>query len=636
MFLVELVMQGIRGFQQLARLRFQGGFNIISAGNESGKTTSVDSIVLLLFPVNDPSKMDILVSRAAPEGSRGALVVYSDDGSYYRVIQDLTRRAVNLSKYNASTKEFSLLHKDWDSTAQFMDGLLPGITADDYGRLLVFRRDACTAPSTAAAVPSTDTPRRAAAPTPAPAPAGRNAAQERKLAELKETLQKAEDAADAEYKAEAARVRLTEIAKKLERLEESRGRLEEVETQLAELSACKGLPENLAELISTHEQEENERAAKTNDVEKDIEALTMQRDTLPVANMVTEKLFIAGAAMGGIALILGLFILLDEQAIYFPILILASLLLIVAGWYNSSRKNAQHTAVQKEIDGLVKERAAIEKKFQDAGAVILKHMKATESKSAAELREKADNYRYFREMREEAAEQQRMALGGQAEEDVRAEYAAQQAEVATLEQASRAVAKYAVDTYSLRQEIERIEGAVAPAVQQDPGFADFGAMTDFSAPSAAPGGAGGSDLHDLVALASRISGIEMEILVPAVESAAQRNITAVSGGRYVKIETGQEGHPVVQDAAGNRLSFDTLSDGTRLMACFCLRAAIVEAIVGKRRLPFLLDDPFAGMDPPRQQQACQLLRVLGTKTQVLLFTSNAALRAPNDPASELK
>jgi uncharacterized protein YhaN len=62
----------------------------------------------------------------------------------------------------------------------------------------------------------------------------------------------------------------------------------------------------------------------------------------------------------------------------------------------------------------------------------------------------------------------------------------------------------------------------------------------------------------------------------------------------------------------------------------------VEAVAGKRRLPCILDDPFTGMDPARQQAACQVLRALGAKTQVILFTSNPALRTPNDPAADLK
>jgi uncharacterized protein YhaN len=139
-----------------------------------------------------------------------------------------------------------------------------------------------------------------------------------------------------------------------------------------------------------------------------------------------------------------------------------------------------------------------------------------------------------------------------------------------------------------------------------------------------------------IAVASRVSGIEMETLVPAVESAAQRNLSAVSAGKYVRVEVGPDGLPMVHDRNGAKLAYTALSHGTRELACFCLRAGLVEAIAGKRRLPFILDDPFTGLDFSRQQAACQLLRALATKTQVILFTSNPALKAPNDIAAELK
>jgi len=139
-----------------------------------------------------------------------------------------------------------------------------------------------------------------------------------------------------------------------------------------------------------------------------------------------------------------------------------------------------------------------------------------------------------------------------------------------------------------------------------------------------------------IAMASRMSGIEMETLVPAVESAAQRNLSGMSAAKYAKVEVGPDGLPVVHDRSGSKFAYGTLSHGTREMVFFCLRAGLVEAVAGKRRLPFVLDDPFTTLDKARQQAACQLLRVLATKTQVILFTSNSALKAPNETALELK
>jgi uncharacterized protein YhaN len=347
----------------------------------------------------------------------------------------------------------------------------------------------------------------------------------------------------------------------------------------------------------------------------------------------TEKLFIAGVALVALSLIAGLFILSDEQSYFFPIGILGGFLLAGAGWYNSSRLNAQRREVQKEIDALVKERADIEKKFQEGGATIMRFMKATGASSAAELKDKADTYRRYQEMVHDLREQQRHALADQSLEQLQEEYGKQREEVAALEQAAKALAHYAVDTYSIRQEIDRLQGESSPAGAD----LSFGAETAVFAPpvSAAPVGPGLNVLAE-VAVASRLSGIEMETLVPAVESAAQRNLAAVSAGRYVKIEVGADGQPLLHDKTGGKHGYASLSHSTREMACFCLRAGVVEAIAGKRRLPFVLDDPFTGMDPVRQQAACNALRVLGTKTQVILFTSNAALKAPSDAFAELK
>lgn len=630
MFLVELVLQGIRGVQQ-ARVRFQGGFNLITAGNEAGKTTAADTILRLLYPVNQPEKMETLVSRATPDQSRGALVIFSDDSSYYQIIQDFSKKAVNLSKHDPATKKFALQFKDWSSTSQFMTGLLPGISEEDYGRLFIFRRDSCSGQSSPAVSTSSGAP---AAKVRTAAPAGRQPGQDAKLAELRETMRKAEEAADAEYKLDSAKIRLGEIAKNLDSIADARKQAERLEVEIEKHKVCEMLPENLHELIENHEREQGEKMVKTDELAQDIESLTLQRDAIPPANMVMDKLFLAGVVVCGLALVSGLFPF-EGSDLYFPIGMLGSLLLIAAGWYNSSRKNAQRKAVQTEIDSLVKERADIEKKFQDSGATIMRFMKNTDSKTAAELREKSDNYHHYQSQYRDLLEHQQLMLGSVNVDELQAEYSRQQDEVAALDKAAKALAHNAVDTYSVRLEIERIEGEMSPSIPHDMGSfgMDLGAEP---APPALQHTGGGVNVLAEIAVASRVSGIEIETLVPAVESAAQRNLTAVSGGRYVKVEVGPNGLPIVHDRAGAKLAFNTLSHGTRDMACFCLRAGIVEAIAGKRRLPFVLDDPFTGFDPVRQQAACQLLRLLGAKTQVILFTSNPSLRIASDVAAELK
>jgi uncharacterized protein YhaN len=635
MFLVELVMQGIRGFRELARLRFQSGFNLIAAGNEAGKTAAVDSMQRLLFPVDQPSRMASLISRSVPDASRGALVVYSDDGGYYRLIQDFSKRAVNLSKYNPATKEFSLMYKTWESAVPFMAGLTAGITEEEYARIFIIRRDQLAVRSASPAAAPLVSAHSGYKPA---QKSGKAAASEARLAELRATLHKAEEAADAEYRMQSGKLRLDELRKKLESLDEIDNKYTEMEARLEELKGCAALPANLSELIDAHVEQQGKKMADFDDLHEQIAQLKLQLDSMPAANIFADKLFIAGAAVAGLTFIAALTVLTPEQSYFFPLGILVAALLIVAAWYNSTRTSAQRKVVQKEIGALEADRIALGRKFEQGGSAISACMKSTGSKTTEELKEKVDNYRHFLSLRDEIAEQQQRIYSGVTHKALLEDYQNQQLEVIELEKAARAVAQYAVDTYSIRQDIERIEselpsaGASPSASSWDAGAPD---LSDFGS-SPPIGAAPGAGFLVELGIASRIGAIEMETLIPAVEAAAQRNLTAVTAGKYVRIEIAGEAGPVVHAKDDTAVQVSDLSPSTQELISFCIRTGIVEALAGKRRLPLLLDDPLAGFDPMRQKAACQILRSLGSKTQVILFASNPALKMDGDVFAELK
>ncbi len=635
MFIVELVMQGVRGIREVARLRFKSGFNFVAAGNESGKTSSVDAVVRLLFPSNEPRVIDSLVSKHTPDASRAALVAYSDDGAYYRVIEDFSKRAVNLSRYNASTKDFTLMHKDWDTTARFMEELTAGISEGEYDKLYVFRREQYAVRSGRASSPA-PAPHPAPVRNPAPAPAkGKTAVQEARLAELRAMFNKAEEAADADYKLQSGKLRLEEIRKKLENIEEINNRLADIDANIEALKGCTTLPGDLDEILTEHERGQGEKMTRSDELNKDITGLQMQIDSVPRVNLATDPLFIAGAAAGALSVVAALFVLSEEQRDYFPLGILVALVLIAVAWYKGSRKSTERKMLARELEKLQAELVDLEKSFEQGGTAIAACMQATGSSTTAELREKAENYRYFLSMRGDIDEQRKRMLDGRPAEDLQAEYVRQQQGVIELEKAAAALARYNIDTYAIRQDIERLEGEMSGGVTAD--FSNSGQDLSgdfgFAAPLPAEGTAG--FLAEL-GIGSRIGGIEMETLIPAVEAAAQRNLSAATGGKYVRIEAGHEGDPIVHAQDDSPVQYSELSHGTKDLIYFCLRTGLVEALAGKRRLPFLLDDSLAAFDPARQQAACQILRALGAKTQVILFTSNPALKAAGDAEAELK
>lgn len=642
MFLVELVMQGVRKFKEPARLRFQSGFNFVAAGNEAGKTTAVDTVQRLLFPIGDAARFAALLPRQASEASRGALVVYSGDGSYYRVIQDFTRQGVNLSKYNPATKEFILQYKDWAGAAQFMAAAMTvGISEADFARIFFFRRD--RAPGVQPSSPQPAASRAFTPPTqprPAAAPAGRSPAKEARLAELREALAKAEEAADAEYRAQSGKMRVQEIGKKLGVIQEIDERIADLESKLAAMKGCDSLPDNLSQMIDDHERAQSQKMTDLDRITQDISGIQSQMESIPRPNIMTDPLFLAGVVIAAGSVVAALFFLTTEQAAYFPIGVIASLGLVAGAWYKSSRKSAERTVLQKEVDELEAQRVEVEKSFEKGGAPILDCLKATGLTSPAELKDIAENHRYYRSLLDDANEQRERMLSGTSLEALNAEYDAQQIEAAELDNAARAVAHENLDAYSIRQDIERIEQELAGSPQAAAPSWDFSAGDEdpadgFGAVAAPPSVASGG-FFDELGIAIRVGGIGPDILTSAVVAACQRNLATVTGGAYVRVDISPGSDPVVYDRNNERLGVADLSHSTAETLYFCLRAGLVEALAGKLRLPFLLDDPVAGLDPTRQKAAFQVLRMLGGKTQVVLFTSNPALRAQSDVSMELK
>lgn len=406
---------------------------------------------------------------------------------------------------------------------------------------------------------------------------------------------------------------------------------------LAGLKGCETLPENLADLIEAHERRQGQKMADADELNKELEGLKMQLVGIPTVNLVTDKLFIAGAAFGSLSILAGVFVLTAEQAFYFPIGVLLSLGLMAVAWYNGSRKNTQRKTVMKEAEALEKDIAELEKRFEQEGASIKACMKSTGSSTPGELKEKAENYRYFLSLQQDIEERRKRTLGDLTPEILQQEYNKQQQEALDLEKAARAVAQFNIDTYGIRQDIDRLEAESAPEPEASWDFgagAQGGLTSQFGVPVASGRQAG---FQAELGIASRISGIEKEMLVPAVEAAAQRNLSAVTGGRYVKIEVGEDGESLAVRAKDESVvRYAELSHGTRDLVYFCLRSGLVEVLAGKRRLPFILDDSLVAFDPARQKAACQILRSLGTKTQVILFSSNPALRVEGDAVAELK
>ena len=84
MILLELAVLGVRNFQQITRLEFSPGVNLIQGGNGSGKTTLRDTLLLSLFG-QTPEQYHTLIHGSSRSTCQSAITFQTKNGDVYRL-----------------------------------------------------------------------------------------------------------------------------------------------------------------------------------------------------------------------------------------------------------------------------------------------------------------------------------------------------------------------------------------------------------------------------------------------------------------------------------------------------------------------------------------------------------------------
>jgi uncharacterized protein YhaN len=107
-----------------------------------------------------------------------------------------------------------------------------------------------------------------------------------------------------------------------------------------------------------------------------------------------------------------------------------------------------------------------------------------------------------------------------------------------------------------------------------------------------------------------------------LETRAGEMLTAFTGGRYTRVSVVEEdlSSRVFVAATGRWEDPQVLSQGARDQFFLSLRLALTDILTGGRRIPLLLDEPFAAFDQERLAAALDWLRGAARERQILLFT----------------
>lgn len=107
-----------------------------------------------------------------------------------------------------------------------------------------------------------------------------------------------------------------------------------------------------------------------------------------------------------------------------------------------------------------------------------------------------------------------------------------------------------------------------------------------------------------------------------LEAKAGEHLAVFTGGRYSRVNVVGEdlSSRVYVTRTGRWEDPRVLSQGARDQFYLGLRLALTDILTGGRRVPLLLDEPFAAFDPERLQAALEWLRRTSRERQILLFT----------------
>jgi uncharacterized protein YhaN len=147
-----------------------------------------------------------------------------------------------------------------------------------------------------------------------------------------------------------------------------------------------------------------------------------------------------------------------------------------------------------------------------------------------------------------------------------------------------------------------------------------------------------AEAHKLAIETLKESALEFQenALIPVAERAGS-HMQSITDGRYQRVELDRDSMtPLVSGNGQTGISLDRLSRGTRDQLYFSIRAALIDALSGDRKLPMLLDDPCVNFDEERLSNAANLLKDLACERSILLFTKDETWTRWFDPVLRLE
>ena len=594
MIITECVLHGFKRFAEPFTLHLKPGLNLVTGGNESGKSTLCEAILSALFA--SPSSSAFL-NWSHPEVCR-LLLVFSTPRGLFRAVKDFVRHSADFSTWDPVQATFLSATQDPSQVAGLLSKALGGVTEAVYRTLCVLQL-----PRQLPIPPAPNLPSSVDSPTTPIPPGSCPETQKDRLHQLRGYLKTHQEIQETELLLDSLRAQHSETCASLQRLvtleEERRHVREALEPlqPLASLEKTSFLPQ-----ITEYQQALESRNGAVRELEEKIEEEHTRLALIPSIPLLRHRLFLIGGGLLMLSFVAAQFLPFLSAGIFVGLGCIAVALTQYLNW-SQNRDKVQKSILALEYQVNTGLDLRISRQFQP----LLDLLPSTGCREVSDLAKKLQQRDALRE-KLTTLDQQIAELSAGTDPAALEEKRRELEEAIQLGEGELRSLGFVPEPREVQREIEKLErAAVSPEKPVLPSREHSPQAVDTL----------------LAPLEKLLEGLDTSLL-SAVETQASRLITEVTAERYTRIRRDPEnGLRLVLGGSQGERSLREVSDGTQEQAMLAWHLALLSAIPQTSAVPLLLDDPFLRVDGERRSRLLPLLQSLARTHQVILFSHEA-------------
>lgn len=636
MILLELALQGVKGFPQSAKVALRPGYNVLLGATD--KTPLARLLELLLF-AGDEGQPSVELIASAGQPSRAGLTLLGKDGVTYRLVGDFASGGRALLKLDAATQKFTTLSERGSEVGQFLRGALGLPSRKMFTEM--FSTTVASLPSRAgkSGQPAKPGAGSAKAPPDKPGFSGRKALDVEDLptdpAVLRATLEKLRTELQQAREFVASQDKVSDLTQEIMRLESGLSALRKMEAEerdlameLGKYAAAESLPAGVEERIKKMDQLQKRRDDAIVRIGREREQLQALLETAP--DPFWKDARFTASALGGLALLAAGPFLGGLRA-------LAVLDLVPFGYaaflaYQWVGETESREGLRRKLDTMDERQKVVEREYDHSMALIKlaqDTLGVADPQLILHLLEQAHDARASFEAKHRQVEAAKSSapFKEKLEGQTRAREESKVADALVLSQG------YTRDPSEVERDIERYQTALEQMVGAHAG----GPMGNVESLFDAKFVAGQDDrARDLLTLACDLFVSKPDEIGKAIAPRLAQYLAALTGRRFVTGAVDAQGILLLNDPQGRTVPFSALAPNERDEVWIALKFTLLERYLGRHKLPILFDDCFTSLDEARRGLAAKMLKYLGSLAQVVQCADSHAFASSADQAVRLQ